>query len=127
MANLTYTRIFADDAGTSHFEELPMELDRMDSTSSVPSIDVAGPLAVSQARFSVMAPGFVADWHPAPRVQYSLHLSGELEVETGDGDVRRLGPGSIVLLEDVHGQGHRTRVIGDQPMVGVFLHVPQGV
>lgn len=124
MANLTYTRIFSDELGMSHFEELSMELDRMDPSPSVPSIQVAGPIAVSLARFSVMPPGFVADWHPAPRVQYSLHLSGELEVEVGDGDVRRLGPGSIVLLEDVSGQGHRTRVIGGQPMVGVFLQVP---
>ena len=124
MANLTYTRIFADESGVSHFEELSIELDRLDATASVPPVEVAGPIAVSLARFSVMPPGFVADWHPAPRVQYSLHLSGELEVEAGDGEVRRLGPGSIVLLEDVSGQGHRTRVIGDQPMVGVFLQVP---
>jgi quercetin dioxygenase-like cupin family protein len=124
MANLTYTRIFADESGTSHMEELSIELDRMDSAPSVPPIQVAAPIAVSLARFSVMAPGFVADWHPAPRVQYSLHLSGELEVEVGDGHVRRLGPGSIVLLEDVSGQGHRTRVIGEQPVVGVFLQVP---
>jgi hypothetical protein len=124
MAHLTYTRIFADESGMSHFEELPLELDHMDSTASVPAIEIAAPIAVSLARFSVMPPGFVADWHPAPRVQYSLHLSGELEVETGDGQVRRLGPGSIVRLEDVCGQGHRTRVIGDQPMVGVFLQVP---
>ena len=124
MANLTYTRIFADDSGTSHFEELSIELEQMDPSPSVPPIQVAAPIAVSLARFSVMPPGFVADWHPATRVQYSLHLSGELEVEVGDGDVRRLGPGSIVLLEDVSGQGHRTRVIGEQPMIGVFLQVP---
>ncbi len=125
MANLTYTRIFADESGTSHMEELSIALDRMDSASSVPPIQVAAPIEVSTARFSVMDPGFVADWHPAPRVQYSLHLSGELEVETGDGHVRQLGPGSIVLLEDVSGQGHRTRVVGEQPVVGVFLRVPQ--
>ncbi len=125
MANLTYTRIFADESGTSHMEELSIALDRVDLAGSAPPIQVATPIEVSAARFSVMDPGLVADWHPAPRVQYSLHLAGELEVETGDGQVRRLGPGSIVLLEDVSGQGHRTRVIGEQPVVGVFLQVPQ--
>jgi len=124
MANLTYTRIYADESGTSHFEELSVELDRPHSAPSVPSFQMSAPIEVSLARLSVMPPGFVADWHPAPRRQYSLHLSGELEVEVGDGQIRRLGPGSIVLLEDVSGQGHRTRVIGEEPMVGAFLHLP---
>lgn len=124
MANLTGIRIFADDSGESHVEELSIEVDSADFASSAPPVQVSSPVALSAARFSVMPPGFVADWHPAPRRQYSLHLSGELEVEVGDGEVRRLGPGSIVLLEDVSGKGHRTRVVGDQPMVGVFLQLP---
>jgi hypothetical protein len=125
MENLTGIRIFADESGRSHVDELRIELEVADSASSVPSIPMSSPIALSLARFSVMPPGFVADWHPAPRRQYSLHLSGELEVEVGDGEVRRIGPGSIVLLEDVSGQGHRTRVVGEQPVVGVFLWLPQ--
>lgn len=124
MAGLNITRIFADEAGRSHFDDLCLELDRADSAVSAPDIQVSVPIEVSLARFSVMPPGFFADWHPAPRRQYSLHLSGELEVEVGNGEIRRLGPGSIVLLEDVVGQGHRTRVVGEQPMVGVFLQIP---
>ena len=124
VANLTYTRIFADESGQSHLQELSLELDHPDSAPLALPIQEAVPIAVSLARFSVMPPGFAVDWHRAPRRQYSLHLSGELEVEVGDGQVCRLGPGSIVLLEDVSGQGHRTRVIGEQPVVGVFLHVP---
>jgi hypothetical protein len=124
MANLTYARIFADESGTSHIGELHIELDRPDSPSA-PPIQMSAPIDVSLARFSVMPPGLVADWHRAPRRQYSQHLSGELEVEAGDGQVCRLGPGSIVLLEDVSGQGHRTRVIGEQPMIGVFLQLPK--
>jgi quercetin dioxygenase-like cupin family protein len=124
MTNLTYTRIFTDESGRSTMEELSMEFDRMDSAPSAPPLQVSPPIPLSLARFSVMPAGLEVDWHTAPRRQYSVHLSGELEVETGDGQVRRLGPGSVVLLEDVSGQGHRTRVIGDQPMVGVFLHLP---
>lgn len=124
MTNLAYTRIFADESGISHFEELSVELDRPDWAPPETPIQVAAPIEVSLARLSVMPVGFVADWHPAPQRQCSLHLSGELEVEVGDGQVRRLGPGSIVLLEDVSGRGHRTRVIGDEPMVGVFLQLP---
>ena len=124
MEAITGIRIFADESGQSHVEELRIELHDIDATSSVPSVQMASPIALSQARFSVMPPGFEADWHPAPRRQYSLHLSGELEVEVGDGEVRRMVPGSIVLIEDVSGQGHRTRVVGEQPVVGVFLQLP---
>jgi hypothetical protein len=124
MANLNCTRIYADESGQSHAAEQLIELDITAFETAVPAFEVSTPIAVSLARFSVMPPGWVGDWHPAPRRQYSLHLAGELEVEVGDGRVCRFGPGSIVLLEDVSGQGHRTRVVGEQPVVGVFMQLP---
>ena len=124
MPNLTCLRIFADQSGVSHATWQPIVIEGTEFASSVPGYQVSTPIAVSEARFSMMPPGFVADWHPAPRRQYSVHLSGELEVGTGDGQVSRIAPGTIVLLEDVSGQGHRTRVVGEQPVVTVFLHLP---
>ena len=32
-----------------------------------------------------------------------------------DGTVARVGPGDVVLAEDLTGQGHITRVVGNQP------------
>ena len=124
MPNLTCLRIFADQSGVSHVTRQPIELEGTETAPSVPAYQVSAPIALSAARFSVMPPGLVADWHPAPRRQYSVHLSGELEVESGDGQVSRIAPGTIVLLEDVSGQGHRTRVVGEQPVVTVFLELP---
>jgi hypothetical protein len=124
MTKLTYVRIFADESGQSHLEEQCIEVGRPEAALSAFPTQFSDPIAVTAARFSLMPPHFVAEWHTAPRRQYSLHLSGELEVEVGDGQKCRLGPGSIVLLEDVSGQGHRTTVIGDEPVVGVFLHLP---
>ena len=57
-------------------------------------------------------PGYVLDWHCAPRRQYSISLSGLAEIEVGDGTVARVGPGDVVLAEDLTGQGHVTRVVG---------------
>lgn len=121
--NLTCTRIYADESGQSHAEEVSLELPGDQFETSVPPFQLSAPIAVSLARFSAMPPGWEGDWHPAPRRQYSVHLSGELEVEVGDGQVCRFGPGSVVLLEDLSGQGHRTRVIGEQPVVGVFMQL----
>ncbi|MCP4547100.1 MAG: cupin domain-containing protein, partial [bacterium] len=58
-------------------------------------------------------PGWEGDWHPAPKRQWMLYLAGEVEAEASDGETRRIGPGSITLLEDTWGKGHRSRVIGD--------------
>ncbi len=65
--------------------------------------------------------GHILDWHPAPRRQYVMTLSGQGEIEIGDGTVRRFGPGDVMLAEDVTGRGHITRVVGSQPRVYVTV------
>ena len=45
------------------------------------------------------------------------YLSGTVEVTASEGEARRLGPGSLLLLEDTHGRGHSTRVIEDAVML----------
>ena len=41
------------------------------------------------------------------------YLSGTVEVTASDGESQRLGPGSLLLLEDTHGQGHSTRILDE--------------
>jgi hypothetical protein len=61
--------------------------------------------------------GRFLDWHPAPRRQFVIILSGELEIGLGDGSSRVFGPGDARLVEDTTGQGHTTRVHGNRPCV----------
>ena len=68
-------------------------------------------------------PGRVVDWHPAPRRQYVITLSGQGEIELEDGKKIRLGPGSINLAEDLTGKGHITRVIGNEDRVTIAIPV----
>jgi hypothetical protein len=42
-------------------------------------------------------------------------------IEVGDGTVRRLKAGDILIAEDVTGQGHITREVGSEPRVSVFV------
>ena len=49
------------------------------------------------------------DWHNPPQRLLVLWLTGEVEFETSDGDIRRLPAGSVVLAEDTTGKGHITR------------------
>ena len=66
-------------------------------------------------------PGYFLDWHTAPRRQYTITISGEVEIGTGDGAVRRFGPGTVLLAEDLTGQGHTTRVVGNETRISVVV------
>ena len=107
-------RVFTGSDGRSHLAEAPLTMK--------PFVDVEGahgeataPQAATGITFRVSPPGYALDWHCAPRRQYSISLSGTAEIEVGDGTVARVGPGDVVLAEDLTGQGHITRVVGDQP------------
>ena len=107
-------RVYSGDDGRSRIEPLALAM--------TPFVDTEGAhgetTPVQSARgisFRLAPPGYVLDWHCAPRRQYAISLSGAAEIEVGDGTVVRVGPGDVVLAEDLTGQGHITRVVGDQP------------
>jgi len=109
----TIWRVYSGTDGQSHIAQVPLAMQ--------PFVDTEGahgqgtPLqAVAGISFRVSPPGYVLDWHCAPRRQYSISLSGTAEIEVGDGTVARIAPGDVVLAEDLTGQGHITRVVGDQ-------------
>jgi quercetin dioxygenase-like cupin family protein len=59
--------------------------------------------------------------HASPRRQFIVQLAGEVEIEVSDGEARRFGPGSVMLVEDVAGKGHTTRRVGDAVRDTLFL------
>ncbi len=94
-----------------------------DSQSHIEEVDLADHpelkegFAAKNINFQTWPPGRFIDWHPAPRRQYVISLSGQIEIGLGDGSTSRYGPGDARLVEDTTGQGHTTRVVGDQPSV----------
>jgi hypothetical protein len=82
-------------------------------------------MAAPGAEIRRAPPGRVVDWHPAPRRQYVITLSGRGEVELEDGTKIPLGPGSIDLAEDLTGKGHITRVIGNEDRVTLAIPVAE--
>src|SRR4029453_12911778 len=103
----TIVRVYAGDDGQSHLEEVPLSLQ--------PFVDTEGaygegtPLQhATGITFRVAPPGFVLQWHGAPRRQYTITLSGEAEIEVGDGRVRRVGPGVVLLAGDLTDGGQIT-------------------
>jgi hypothetical protein len=57
----------------------------------------------------------------ARRQYVIITLGGEVEIETGDGTVRRFGPGDVMLADDTSGRGHMTRVVGGRPRDCVMI------
>jgi hypothetical protein len=107
-------RVYSGADGKSHIVEMPLAMQPFTDTEGAHGQTTAMQSTKGIA-FRVSPPGYVLDWHCAPRRQYSISLSGSAEIEVGDGTVARVGPGDVVLAEDLTGQGHVTRVVGDQP------------
>ena len=104
-------RLYTGDDGQSHIEELDL--------AAHP--ELTSPLAASTINFREWPPGHFLDWHPAPRRQYIISLSGAIEIGLADGKIHRFAPGDARLVEDTTGVGHTTRVLGDQPSVNVVI------
>jgi len=107
-------RVDTGDDGQSHLEEIALSLQPFMDTEG--AYGEGAPLQhATGITFRLAPPGYVLNWHCAPRRQYTITLLGEAEIEVGDGTVKRIGPGDVVLAEDLTGQGHITRVVGRQP------------
>jgi hypothetical protein len=98
-------RVYTGEDGRSHFEDLEVPLDESRYGR------LSAPVALESVVFRETDPGGELGLHNAPRRQFVVTLSGVVEIECGDGTKRRLGPGDILLADDVTGEGHITREI----------------
>ena len=109
-------RLFAGPDGQSHFEEVePRFESRSDQSESAELIPGSG---IVIRRFAQTRSN---PWHHAPGRYAVFTLTGAVDIEIGDGTVRRLGPGDILIAEDLTGQGHGTREVGPEPRVSIFV------
>ena len=110
------TRIYADDAGDSHFAEVEISL-----RDAGPIGMLSAPIPVSALIFRETAADYDYEWHNAPRRQYIALLGGEIEIEVTSGEVRRFSGGDVILVEDTTGRGHRTRTVDGRPRRSLFI------
>jgi hypothetical protein len=111
---LRYARVYSDSAGESHFADEQILFRLTDYSPPAPPVSVSEVISAEGVVFLSSPSGWFGDWHPAPRRQFIFILSGEVEVEVSDGEVRRLEPGSICLVEDTVGKGHISRVVSTE-------------
>jgi hypothetical protein len=109
---MKYVRVYADDTGESHYEDVEVGLTALTYAPPAQPFDVSAVATAAGVAFARFPTGWVGDWHPTPRRQFFIFLSGEFAGETSDGDRRSHSPGSVVFLEDTTGTGHRAWVVG---------------
>jgi len=102
-------RIYATADGESH-----IELDIVLTASA------RRPLFYNSTRFATTATGFqhvraggATAWHNPPQRWLAFVLAGTWEIETSDGSRRQFAAGSVWLVEDTTGKGHRGWAVGN--------------
>ncbi len=80
-------RLYSSDDGHTHIEELELE----DHPEMATLQSAAGIV------FSKFDAGYFSDWHRAPRRQYVITISGEVEIGLRDGSLHRFGSGHVTL------------------------------
>ncbi|MGD8831821.1 MAG: hypothetical protein PVF57_14560 [Pseudomonadales bacterium] len=109
-------RVYTGDDGASHFEDVELTLEDQGGAGRISSL-----WGGKGVIFREVDGDYALDYHNAPRRQLVVNLTGSVDIEVGDGTVRRLGPGSILLAEDTTGQGHISRSVDGEPRTCLFL------
>ena len=115
------TRIYTGTDGKTKMEEFEIPLKPRDTGG-----DISASVAVTSLQVRRTPSDYFLDWHPAPRRQLVLTLSGESEIELDGGRKIRLGPGHILLAEDTTGQGHISRAVGSKDRIAIDIGLADG-
>lgn len=122
-----HLRIWADEQGESHLEEVTYEREVAPAAPGVAELWLSPATPVDRLTFvTVRDEGRTPAFHCAPRRQFVVFLDGWVRITASDGESRRLPAGSVVLVEDLEGRGHVTEhEPGDRRVLLVALD-PEG-
>src|SRR5438105_14666975 len=119
----TYVHLYSDSSGESHFDDVEIDLASTDYTSSAPPLFLSDITAMTQFRFMQAPAGWTSDWHTSSARTMFFVLTGEWEVTASDGEARRFSAGSVLLVEDTSGKGHRSRVTGKEDSLAAMVEL----
>jgi len=119
-----YVEIFADDEGISHFRDVEIELTVGDIAPPALPVELSPFRAATEVGFISVPSAWVGGWHQPPTDGYIFVLSGEVQIEVGDGEIRRFPQGSVWLHKDRNGRGHNTSVVSSEDAKLVMVKFP---
>jgi quercetin dioxygenase-like cupin family protein len=119
-----YVRLFTDDQGETHFEDLQSTLARLDFAYGMPPLFVSEEIAAQASSFFGAPAGWESDWHPSSGRHLFAVLTGAWEVTASDGETRTFSKGDVLLVEDTTGKGHTSKVISEEESLSLLIVLP---
>jgi hypothetical protein len=120
----SYARLYADEDGISHFADVSVSFELQDYAPPAAPLGVSESMNADAVVFISQPFGWDGAWHPSPRRQFAILVSGTEEVTASDGEVRKFVPGDFILLEDTSGKGHASKVTSADGAVVMMVPLP---
>ena len=120
---ITYTRLYSDDDGESHFADIEIDLELTDYAPPAPPLSLSSFTPATQFGFMNAPAGWSSDWHPTSARNLFFVITGEWEVTASDGESRRFAGGSVLLVEDTTGKGHSSRVVSERDSLAAMVQL----
>ena len=121
---MKYVEIYADDDGVSHFGDVDIELVPGEVAPPALPVELSAFKAATEVGFISIPSGWVGGWHQPPTDGFIFVLSGEVQIEVADGEIRRFPRGSIWLHKDRNGPGHNSSVVSNEDARLVMVNFP---
>ncbi|HCL26360.1 MAG: hypothetical protein FI717_05180 [SAR202 cluster bacterium] len=115
-----FVHVYTGPEGVSVIEEKEFEMQPFTDTEGAHGL-ASATQQTPGISFRMIKAGYFLDFHTAPRRQYSISLTGSVELGLPDGTLKQYGPGTVLLAEDMTGTGHSTRVIGDEDRFTIVI------
>ena len=121
---MDYVEIYADEDGVSHFRDASVEFTfREIAPPALPS-GASDFWTATEMGFLSVPPDWAGGWHQPPADGFIVVLSGEAQIEVGDGEIRRFPPGSVWRHMDRNGVGHNTINMSSDDTVFIIVKFP---
>lgn len=125
MSTFQKTTLFTDTDGRARFREEALPLTEGTPAARLSALMPSGGMQLRQSPV-----GFRSEFHCTGAPQWLFVLQGQMEIGLQDGSTRVFGPGQHFYSADtlppgatfdpgVH--GHRSRQLGDEPLVTLFV------
>ena len=125
MTTFTQVTLFTDTDGRARWREEPLAL-----TEGKPAARLSPLLPSGGYQLRASPVGFRSEFHCTEQPQWVFILGGRMEIGLQDGSARVFGPGEHFYSADLLPagarfdpalHGHRSRQLGDEPLVTLFL------
>ncbi len=110
--------LYADANGESHFRDIEVEWAEETAAGRL-----SKRLPATGIIFRQVPPTYDLDWHPAPRRQYIINLDAGVQLTASDGEVRTIGAGEVILVEDTTGKGHLSKALDGKLRHCIFVPI----